>query len=109
LREAVDAFVRSRDTVLQFAKAPIESGNSNTPKRKAIDLDEQREDPPENKRPRMTTRSSKAKAVEATAAIMREEVDAVESEESADYEPEIGTGTVPLTRTGHRITDTHYR
>ncbi|KAK4240381.1 hypothetical protein C8A03DRAFT_42098 [Achaetomium macrosporum] len=94
LREAVDAFVQSRDVVLQFAKTPIENATPRSPKRKATDLDEEREEQPENKRLRMTTRSSKAKAVEATAAIMREEVDVAESEETADYEPELDDGLV---------------
>ena len=86
LREAVDAFVKTRDAVLQFAKTPPVVSTPTSPKRKATELEE----PVQNKRPRMSTRSSKARAAEATAAMMREEVDVPESEDTPDYEPEPG-------------------
>lgn len=90
LREAVDAFVKSRASVLRFAKTPVAAATPTSPKRKAAGLTDTGEEPHEAKRPRMTTRSSKAKAAEATAAIMREEADVPEGEDIADYEPEPG-------------------
>jgi E3 ubiquitin-protein ligase RAD18 len=90
LREAVDAFVKSRDAILRFAKTPVTVATSRSPKRKASELEEPSQGQ-ENKRTRMTTRSSKAKAVEATAATMLEEADVPESEDTADFEPEPGT------------------
>ncbi|GAB1316736.1 E3 ubiquitin-protein ligase rad18 [Madurella fahalii] len=88
LREAVDAFVKSRAALLQFARTAATAVKSSSPKRKATEMDGPGEAAQGNKRPRMTTRSSKAKAVEATAAIMREEVDVPESNDAANYEPE---------------------
>jgi E3 ubiquitin-protein ligase RAD18 len=90
LREAVDAFVKSRDVVLQFARTPAPVTTPKSPKRKATEWEDPVQEAQGNKRPRMTTRSSKARAVEATAAMMREEVDVPENEDSADYEPEPG-------------------
>ncbi|EAQ87190.1 hypothetical protein CHGG_03809 [Chaetomium globosum CBS 148.51] len=92
LREAVDAFVKSRNTIMQFATTPVSVSTPRSPKRKATELEEPLQEA-QNKRPRMTTRSSKAKAVEANAVLMREEVDVVESEDTPDYEPEPGMGT----------------
>ncbi|KAK4125445.1 DNA repair protein rad18 [Parathielavia appendiculata] len=94
LREAVDAFVKSRDTMLRFAKTPATVATPRSPKRKAEELEGLGQEERRNKRPRMTTRSSKAKAVEATAAIMCEEVDVPESEDTADYGPEPDDGLV---------------
>ncbi|KAK3293908.1 uncharacterized protein B0H64DRAFT_175128 [Chaetomium fimeti] len=93
LREAVDAFVKSRDAILRFATTPVTVSTPRSPKRKAGELEEPVQDA-QNKRPRMTTRSSKAKAVEANAAVMREEVDVLESEDTPDYEPEPEDGLV---------------
>lgn len=53
-------------------------------------MDAPGEDPPENKRPRMSTRSSKTRAAETTAAMMRDEADIPEPEDTAEYEPEPG-------------------
>ncbi len=90
LREAVDAFVQSRDAMLVFARTPAPLATPKSPKRKAAELEESMQEALEAKRPRRTTRSTKAKALEATAAIMRDEVDVPESEDTADYEPEPG-------------------
>ncbi|KXX77867.1 hypothetical protein MMYC01_204635 [Madurella mycetomatis] len=92
LREAVDAFVKSRAALLQFARAAATTTTPGSPKRKAADMDGSAEEAQGNKRPRMTTRSSKAKAVEATAAIMREEADVPESNDVMNYEPETDDG-----------------
>ncbi|KAK4099313.1 DNA repair protein rad18 [Parathielavia hyrcaniae] len=98
LREAVDAFVKSRDAMLLFAKTPVKAATPGSPKRKVSELEGTRQEEQENKRPRMATRSSKAKAVEATAAMMREEDDVPESEDTADYElePEDGLVACPI-------------
>lgn len=93
LREAVDAFVKSRDAIMQFATAPVTVSTPRSPKRKAEELEEPMQEG-QNKRPRMTTRSSKAKAAEANAVLMREEVDMVDSEDTPDYEPEPGTAAI---------------
>ena len=90
LREAVDAFVKTRDAVLRFARTPAPVATPRSPKRKAADLGEPKSEAQENKRPRMATRSSKSRAAEATAAIMRDEIDVLESGDGADYEPEPG-------------------
>jgi E3 ubiquitin-protein ligase RAD18 len=92
LREAVDAFVKSRDAIMQFATTPVTVSTPRSPKRKAKELEEPMQEG-QNKRPRMTTRSSKAKATEANAVLIREEVDVVESEDTPDYEPEPGMVT----------------
>ncbi|KAL1843335.1 hypothetical protein VTJ49DRAFT_2152 [Mycothermus thermophilus] len=89
LREAVDAFVKARDAILRFARTPVvaapeASHAPKSPKRKAADLEE----PSETKRPRMATRASKAKAVEANAAVMRDEIEASDGDDAPDYEPE---------------------
>lgn len=90
LREAADAFVKSRDAILRFAKTSQTVSTTSSPKRKAADMDAPGEDPPENKRPRMSTRSSKTRAAETTAAMMRDEADIPEPEDTAEYEPEPG-------------------
>ncbi|KAK3353662.1 hypothetical protein B0T25DRAFT_591135 [Lasiosphaeria hispida] len=94
LREAVDAFVKVRDTLLQVARKPVAAPSS--PKRKAADYDEIHGGRHESKRPRMSTRSRKAKGAEATAAIMREEYDAIESDDSTYLEPDDGLVACPI-------------
>lgn len=94
LREAVDAFVKSRDGILQFAKTPAVVERASTPKRKAVDAEGAVEEKQVNKRPRMSTRLSKTKAAEATAALMQEEYDTPEAEDTGDYEPEPGMSSL---------------
>lgn len=91
LREAVDAFVKSRDAILRFARSATTGASPKSPKRKAAELEEPG-DEGQNKRPRMTTRSSKAKAVEVTAAMAREEADVPQNDDNntPDQEPEPG-------------------
>ncbi|KAL2266926.1 hypothetical protein VTJ83DRAFT_4203 [Remersonia thermophila] len=89
LREAVEAFVKARDAILRFARTPVAAAPEasqapKSPKRKAADL----EGPSEAKRPRMATRASKAKAVEANAAVMRDEIEASDEDDATDYQPE---------------------
>jgi len=79
MREAVDAFVKARDEVLRFAKTPIPVAAPSSPKRKAAELEEIEDEQQENKRPRMSTRSSKARGAEATAAMAREEAEVPET------------------------------
>jgi E3 ubiquitin-protein ligase RAD18 len=93
MREAVDAFKEARDKILQFARTPIPIAAPSSPKRKAAELEEIEDTYSENKRPRMSTRSSKARGAEATAAMAREEADAPEG---FSEEPEIGTSPHPL-------------
>ena len=90
LREAVDAFTKSRDTLLQYAKRPPEVAAPVSPKRKASYMEETGEGSwQESKRLRMSTRSSRAKAAEATATMAREEadLDSPEYDDGAGYEP----------------------
>ncbi|AEO60546.1 hypothetical protein MYCTH_2309819 [Thermothelomyces thermophilus ATCC 42464] len=98
LREAVDAFVKSRDAILRFAKTPVTASSPKSPKRKAAEMEEPG-DEGQNKRPRMTTRSSKAKAAEATAAMLREEADVPEGENNTpnqESEPDDGLAACPI-------------
>lgn len=82
LREAVDAFCKARVEVLAVARKPAAS--SAVPKRKAT---EGVDGSPDSKRTRMSTRLSKSKAVEATAAMAQEEVDVPdEGDDYMDYE-----------------------
>ncbi|SPQ25087.1 0767dc3f-4b41-4cad-9f86-f026bbcaf26a [Thermothielavioides terrestris] len=94
LREAVDAFVKSRDVLLRFAKNASDAATPRSPKRKMTEMAEPSEEQRDNKRPRMPTRSSKAKAAEVTAALMREEADVSEGEDSTYCEPEPDDGLV---------------
>lgn len=94
MREAVDAFVKSRDGILQFAKTPALVERASTPKRKAVGAEGSVEEQQVNKRPRMSTRLSKTKAAEATAAMMQEEYDTPEAEDTGDYEPEPGRSSL---------------
>ncbi|KAK3940119.1 hypothetical protein QBC46DRAFT_386043 [Diplogelasinospora grovesii] len=101
LREAVDAFVKSRDSMLRFARtaaaATTTTAAPSSPKRKAAEIQEAEEEQRENKRPRMSTRSSKARAAEANAAIMREEVGVPEVEDPMDLEePDDGLVGCPI-------------
>ncbi|KAK4450009.1 hypothetical protein QBC34DRAFT_324741 [Podospora aff. communis PSN243] len=91
MREAVDAFKEARDKILQFARTPIPVAAPNSPKRKAAELEEIDSSYSENKRPRMSTRSSKARGAEATAAMAREEAD---TPEELNHPPEIDDGLV---------------
>ncbi|KAL2260602.1 hypothetical protein VTK26DRAFT_5338 [Humicola hyalothermophila] len=94
LREAVDAFVKSRDDILRFAKAPTAAERSGSPKRKAADTEVSAEERQVSKRPRMATRSSKTKAAEATAAMMQAEYGSPETEDTGHSEPEPNDGLV---------------
>jgi len=99
MREAVDAFVKTRDEILRFAKTPPAPAASNSPKRKAEEMEEAPvEEVHESKRPRMSTRSSKAKGAEATAAIMRAEADLAENNRDTEesFEPNDGLVACPI-------------
>ncbi|EJT77875.1 DNA repair protein rad18 [Gaeumannomyces tritici R3-111a-1] len=95
LREAVDAFTKTRAALLQVARAPPPAPAS--PKRKAED-DIEDDEAADRKKPRMSTRRSKTRAAEATAAMMREEVDVIEISdvENADYVPDDGLVACPI-------------
>ncbi|KAK0636911.1 hypothetical protein B0T17DRAFT_484883 [Bombardia bombarda] len=100
LREAVDAFVKSRDAILQFARKPVTAtptADLPSPKRKAVQIDDgERANAQENKRPRMSTRASKAKSAETTAAMMRDEIDVPASKDAMDFEPDDGLVACPI-------------
>ncbi|KAK3687250.1 hypothetical protein B0T22DRAFT_123229 [Podospora appendiculata] len=97
LREAVDSFVAAREALLQIARAPPPAAAApGSPKRKAMDLAGPEQDYPETKRPRMSTRSSKTKSAETTAAMMRAEIDVPESRDTTNYEPDDGLVECPI-------------
>lgn len=87
LREAVDAFVKSRNEILRFARTPAPPAASGSPKRKATDMDDEENVTHKSKRPRMSTRSRMGKAAEAVTAIARDEVDNIEDSDADNYEP----------------------
>lgn len=66
LREAVEAFVKSRDQLLRIAKTPAPA----SPKRKASELGGTDEGIQETKRLRISTRSTRSRDAEATAAMI---------------------------------------
>lgn len=87
IREAVHAFIGSRDTILELARKPAAAASALsavTPKRK---VDEEVDDGSVRKRTRMSTRSSSARASQATATIMKEEADLLETKEEEEYIP----------------------
>ncbi|KAK4218681.1 hypothetical protein QBC37DRAFT_412230 [Rhypophila decipiens] len=97
LREAVEAFVKARDGLLNFAKTPTPAAGPalNSPKRKARELDESDEgDSQGTKRLRTSARLSRAKGAQATAAIMVEEAADSDASDDALYEPEPDDGLV---------------
>ena len=82
MREAVDAFTKSRPAIIQFARNPPVTVSPRSPKRKAPDVQES-----ETKRSRMSTRSSKARAAELTTTMIRETDDIIEINDTEDDEP----------------------
>lgn len=92
LREAVDAFVTARDSILQFARKPPTIAAPSSPKRKADEV-EGFESRQESKRLRISTRStrsSKAKAAEAAAAMAQEDVEDDYEDDDEEFQPEPG-------------------
>ena len=83
MREAVDAFTKSRPAIIRFAKNPPVAEPPRSPKRKAPDVQENET----NKRSRMSTRSSKARAAELTTTMIREADDIIEINDTEDDEP----------------------
>ncbi|KAK3949971.1 hypothetical protein QBC32DRAFT_347768 [Pseudoneurospora amorphoporcata] len=117
LREAVEAFTKSRRAILDFARAPppalqspTEQSNSPT-KRKATEMDGAKEEDQETKRPRRSTRSTKTRAAELTAAILQEEEDTTPSADPdyVDQPPDDGLVACPicLTRMKEQQVDRH--
>lgn len=108
LREAVDAFVKSRDELLRFAKTPALLSTSGSPKRKASDLGG-RDDIQDTKRPRMSTRSTRSKGAEVTTAIMQNEAEMYERSESShpyyeEPQPEPGITARKANQSNHMLT-----
>ncbi|KAK4202816.1 putative postreplication repair E3 ubiquitin-protein ligase rad-18 [Triangularia verruculosa] len=87
LREAVEAFVGARDAVLKFARTPVPTAPSKSPKRKAAEVDDSDDEFQESKRPRRSTRNRKAKGSETSSQITIEDSEG-ELPESIDVEDE---------------------
>ncbi|KAF3767511.1 hypothetical protein M406DRAFT_252418 [Cryphonectria parasitica EP155] len=89
IREAVEAFVSSREVMLDLARRPLagetSAGPFATTKRKAREGSTNGEST--SKRTRMSTRSSSARAAITTAAMMEQEADVPEAEEVEEYVP----------------------
>lgn len=94
LREAVEAFTKSRKAILEFARTPPtvvaaptdQSGPSSPSKRKATEMDGAKDEDQEPKRPRRSTRSTKTRSAQLTAAILEEEDDTTPSADAdQDY------------------------
>lgn len=99
IREAVESFSRGRDAMLRLARepqAPATDAPTQTPKRKAANGTQDGDH--YSKRTRMSTRSSSARAAEATSAMMREEagVSEVEEVEVEEYTPDDGLVACPI-------------
>lgn len=96
LREAVDAFVKTRPAILEIAQTPAAPPpRQSSPKRKADELDaSSSQSIQDGKRLRMSTRSSKTRGAQATAAMAREEADLYIEDpiEEEPYQP----GTPPV-------------
>lgn len=113
LREAVEAFTKSRKAILEFARAPPtiqaappdQSGPSSPSKRKATEMDGAKEEDQETKRPRRSTRSTKTRAAELTAAILHEEEDATPSADPdyVDQPPDDGLVECPICLTRMKV------
>ncbi|EAA32973.2 Postreplication repair E3 ubiquitin-protein ligase rad-18 [Neurospora crassa] len=119
LREAVEAFKNSRKVLLEFARTPPtiqailpdQAGPSSPSKRKATEMEGPKEEDPESKRPRRSTRSTRARAAELTAAILQEEQDTTPSADPdyVDQPPDDGLVACPicLTRMKEQQVDRH--
>lgn len=101
LREAVEAFQRSRAAILELAK-PAGQTRESSPKRKATKLDEDMEVHPQSpKRTRMSTRRKKTTPTEAIT-LLEGEDDAPETDDGADeYNPGIKLFATTLHATEH--------
>ncbi|KAK3338527.1 uvs-2 protein [Neurospora tetraspora] len=119
LREAVEAFKDSRKALLEFARAPPTiqaappdlAGPSSPTKRKATEMEGAKEEDQETKRPRRSTRSTKTRASELTAAILQEEEDTTPTADPdyVDQPPDDGLVACPicLTRMKEQQVDRH--
>ncbi|KAK1827629.1 hypothetical protein QBC39DRAFT_333984 [Podospora conica] len=100
LREAVDAFITARPAILEIARTPAAPPpRLSSPKRKADELeDSPSESVQDGKRLRMSTRSSKTRGSQATAAMAREEADLYieDTIEEAPYQPDDGLVACPI-------------
>ena len=86
LREAVDAFVQSRDEMLRFARTPTLAATSGSSKRKARDTVDDENVARQSKKSRTSERSKKTKAAEAVAVIARDEIEDTEDSDADNYE-----------------------
>ncbi|TLS26156.1 hypothetical protein PpBr36_04662 [Pyricularia pennisetigena] len=105
MREAVDAFVLARASILEVARTPKvlppDSEPPQTPKRKAENHEQGLDGETGRKRTRMSTRQSKAKGAQATAAMMRQETVLEVASSAGEYmddEPDDGLAGCPICR-----------
>lgn len=96
MRETVEAFVKARDEILKFAKAPPPTAVEKSPKRKAAKMDGADEDFQESKRPRRSARSASARGKAQEEDITEDLEEGQETED--EYIPEPGMLTLPHTR-----------
>ncbi|KAK3398835.1 hypothetical protein B0T20DRAFT_376759 [Sordaria brevicollis] len=117
LREAVEAFTKSRKALLEFAKVPPtvvaappdQNGSSSPPKRKATEMDGAKQEDQDIKRPRRSNRSTKTRAAQLTAAILEEEEDtnttpsADADQDYVDQPPDDGLVACPICLTRMKV------
>ncbi|KAL1879418.1 hypothetical protein VTK73DRAFT_6950 [Phialemonium thermophilum] len=97
MREVVEAFVKSRSGLLDYARRQVVSTGTGSPKRK-------REEEPDvsesednvSKKARMTTRLSKARALEANAALMVDKRPSYDAMDLVDSERDDGLVACPI-------------
>ncbi|KAI1822273.1 DNA repair protein rad18 [Xylaria intraflava] len=101
MEEVVGAFTRTRDAILDFARRPPPSPPASaileTPKRRVDDIDDCDDDSqqPSSKRLRSSTRRSKARGIEATAEMARQESD-IPDPEPINLESDDGLVECPI-------------
>ncbi|RYO75184.1 hypothetical protein DL762_010113 [Monosporascus cannonballus] len=100
MEETVEAFVKSRRHVLDFAKRPPPTSATDSPKRKLDHVDGEEEvsgSQRSNKRLRSSTRLSKSRGADATAEMARQEADVQDTYNDAEsYEPDDGLVACPV-------------
>ncbi|RYP16532.1 hypothetical protein DL765_005093 [Monosporascus sp. GIB2] len=91
MEETVEAFVKTRHHVLDFAKRPAPTSATDSPKRKLDHVDGEEEvsgSQRSNKRLRSSTRLSKSRGADATAEMAHQEADVQDTYNDAEsYEP----------------------
>ncbi|RYP65165.1 hypothetical protein DL771_008443 [Monosporascus sp. 5C6A] len=100
MEETVEAFVKTRRHVLDFAKRPTPTSATDSPKRKLDHVDGEEEvsgSQRPNKRLRSSARLSKSRGADATAEMARQEADVQDTDKDAEsYEPGDGLVACPV-------------